>query len=85
MYELELDNGVIVDTYEEVILAHNLLITKNINDIDYISIEKDNKYYDCYYKALKLIKAVSLGSRSKAASICSNALLKSSCSNKNCA
>ena len=36
MYELELDNGVIVDTYEEVILAHNLLITKNINDIDYI-------------------------------------------------
>lgn len=40
MYELELDNGVIVDTYEEVILAHNLLITKNINDIDYISIEK---------------------------------------------
>lgn len=28
MYELELDNGVIVDTYEEVILAHDLLITK---------------------------------------------------------
>lgn len=40
MYELELDNGVIVDTYEEVILAHDLLITKNINDIDYNSIEK---------------------------------------------
>ena len=56
MYELELDNGVIVDTYEEVILAHDLLITKNINDIDYNSIEKDNKYYDCYYKTLKLIK-----------------------------
>ena len=56
MYELELDNGVIVDTYEEVILAHDLLITKNINDIDYNSIEKDNKYYDCYYRALKLIK-----------------------------
>lgn len=59
MYELQLDNYDKLFTYEEIILEENLLISKKITPSQMEIIIEKNKYYDCYYMALKTIKRVS--------------------------
>ena len=59
MYELQLDNFDKIFTYEEIILSENLLISKNITPSLMNKILEKNKYYDCYYLALKTINKVS--------------------------
>ena len=56
MYELQLENYDKLFTYEEVILKYELLLKKTITDSLMNKILDDNKYYDCYYKALNIIK-----------------------------
>jgi len=54
-YRIFLDNGTIIDTYEDVIVKNNLLYKKEI-DISLLNeIEKDNEYQDAYNMALKYI------------------------------
>lgn len=59
MYELQLDNYEKIFTYEEIILSEELLISKEITSLQLKKIEDMNKYYDCYYMTLKIIKRVS--------------------------
>ena len=59
MYELQLDNYDKLFTYEEIILEEELLISKKITPSQMERIIEKNKYYDCYYSALKIIKRVS--------------------------
>lgn len=54
-YRLTLDNGTIIDVYEDVIVKNNLLY-KNEIDISLLNdIEKDNEYEFAYNIALKYI------------------------------
>lgn len=55
-YKLELDNHESIITYDEVILKYNLLFSKNIDTTLMNEIEKDNDYYEAYYKTLKYIE-----------------------------
>ena len=59
MYELQLDNYDKLLTYEEIILEEQLLISKEITPSQMEKILEKNKYYDCYYSALKIIKRIS--------------------------
>lgn len=59
MYELQLDNYDKLFTYEETILSEELLISKKITPSQLKRIEENNKYYDCYYMALRIIKRIS--------------------------
>lgn len=59
MYEVFFDNNICMKLYEEVILKTELLLNKNIDDVSLNNIELLNKYYDCYYCALNLIKVSS--------------------------
>ena len=52
-YKVYLDNDDIITLYEDVILNNNLLLNKNIGDID--SILNDNNEYDVYNKSIKYI------------------------------
>ena len=52
-YELLLDNNDKITLYDEVILKNELLLTKEINDIN--KIINENEYYDAYYDAIKYI------------------------------
>ena len=56
MYELQLENYDKLFTYEEVILEYELLLKKEITNSLMNKIVEKNKYYDCYYKALNIIK-----------------------------
>lgn len=56
MYELQLEDFDKLFTYEEVILKYELLLKKEINESLMNKILNDNKYYDCYYKAINTIK-----------------------------
>lgn len=56
MYELQLENYDKLFTYEEVILKYELLLKKEITESLMNKILNDNKYYDCYYKVLNIIK-----------------------------
>ena len=56
LYTLYFDNFNTYDFYEEIILKYELLITKSIDENDLEQILKDNKNYECYYQALKLLK-----------------------------
>ena len=52
-YNVFLDNGTKLILYEETILEFNLLLSKEINDLD--SINSFNFQYEAYYTALKSI------------------------------
>ena len=56
MYELQLENYDKLFTYEEVILEYELLLKKEITNSLMNKIIEKNHYYDCYYKALNIIK-----------------------------
>lgn len=56
MYQVSFDNGAVMQLYEEVILQSELLLHKDIDNDVLKKIEDSNKYYDCYYCALKYIK-----------------------------
>lgn len=54
-YKLYLDDGTVINTFDEVIIKYNLLFNKEL-DLNMISkIHLDNSYYDAYNKVLKLI------------------------------
>lgn len=54
-YRIILDNNTKVDTYDDVILSHHLLSTKEI-DTDLLNeINTENTYYDAYYKTVNYI------------------------------
>lgn len=56
LYTIYLDNFNTYDFYEEIILKYELLITKNIEETELDEILKENKKYESYYQALKLLK-----------------------------
>ena len=54
-YKLFLDDGTIINTFDEVIIKYNLLFNKEL-DLNMISkIHLESSYYDAYNKVLKLI------------------------------
>lgn len=53
-YSVYLDDGRELLLYEEVILKYELLLKKEINDLE--DINKDNIEYDVYYTALNILK-----------------------------
>lgn len=56
-YRLFLDNGEVIDTYEDVILDNSLLYNKNIDNTKYDKIMKDNETEKYYHDSLSYIKA----------------------------
>lgn len=54
-YKLTLDNGNVLELYDDVILKSNILYTKEISDDLLKKINKDNSYYCYYNKALKYL------------------------------
>jgi len=55
-YQLFLDNGEVLDTYEDVILKNNLLYNKDLNNDSYENITKDNELQKNYNACLNYIK-----------------------------
>lgn len=58
LYTIYLDNFNTYDFYEEIILKYELLITKTLSDNELKKIIDDNKKYESYYEALKVLKKV---------------------------
>ena len=54
-YKIEFDNKNSVILYEDVIIDNNLLYKKEINNDLLKKIEKENLYYEAYYKTLKYV------------------------------
>jgi len=54
-YKITLDNGEIINTYDDVILENNLLYDKNIDSELLNKINTDTIYYESYNKAIKMI------------------------------
>ena len=54
-YKITLDNGEIINTYDDVILENNLLYDKNIDSDLLNKINTDTIYYESYNKAIKMI------------------------------
>lgn len=54
-YQIVLENGVKIDTYDDVILSHHLLSVKELNTDLLNQINTENTYYDIYYKTVKYI------------------------------
>ena len=54
-YKILLDNGKVINTYEEVILNNGLLFHKYVSDDLYEKISIDTNYYKSYNKALNMI------------------------------
>ena len=52
-YELFLDNNDAITLYDEIILNNDLLLTKEINNIN--KLINENEYYDAYYDSIKYI------------------------------
>lgn len=52
-YKLLLDNDDTITLYDDVILKNDLLLTKNIEDIN--KLISENEYYDAYYDSIKYI------------------------------
>ena len=61
-YKLELENGQIIELYEDVIIKNNLLISKNIDDNILEKIKKENNDSEAY---IKCVKYISIRMRSK--------------------
>ena len=55
-YKIVLEDGNIIETYDEVIIKENILYKKEITDELKNKIEKQNKYYETYNNILKYIK-----------------------------
>lgn len=56
-YRLFLDNGEVLDLYEDVILEDGLLYNKNIDNIKYDNINNDNVIAELYHNCLSYIKS----------------------------
>lgn len=54
-YKITLNNGEILELYDDVILKNNILYKKEISDELLNDINKDNNYYSYYNKALKYL------------------------------
>ncbi|MBE6144135.1 MAG: hypothetical protein E7169_00980 [Firmicutes bacterium] len=54
-YKIELDDDYKITTYDDVILKHNLLFNKEIDNDELNEMIKDNEYYDIYNKCIKYI------------------------------
>ena len=54
-YRVMLDNGTIMDIYEDVIVKNNLLYKKEIDVSLLDKLEKDNEYQEAYNNAIKYI------------------------------
>lgn len=54
-YKITLDNGEVINTYDNVILENNLLYDKNIDSDLLNKINNDTVYYESYNKAIKMI------------------------------
>ncbi len=54
-YKITLENGDIINTYDDVILSTNMLYTKEIDDETLKKIQVKNDYYSLYNKAIKFI------------------------------
>jgi len=52
-YKVTLDNEESITLYDNVILENNLLLSKEISNVD--AILKENEYYDAYFLSLKYI------------------------------
>ena len=52
-YDIYVDNGDKFSLYSEVILNNDLLLTKEIDDINILL--KENEYYEAYYDAIKYL------------------------------
>ena len=57
LYKVELDNGVVLNLYEEAILKYQLLLLKEIDEDLMIQIDQYNQECDVYYVALKKLKS----------------------------
>lgn len=55
-YKIELDNGINMELYEEVILKHELLLKKSIDQTMIPIIQDSNLEWEVYYVALKSLK-----------------------------
>lgn len=53
-YILTIDNETI-SLYDDIIIKYELLLKKHITKEELVKIEKDNNFYTCYYKAIKLL------------------------------
>jgi len=56
-YQLFMDNGEVVDTFEDVIINNNLLYNKDVDMEKYNKISKDNEFQQYYNDCLKYIKS----------------------------
>ena len=54
-YKIKLDDGTIINTYEDVILEENILYKKDIDDKLLEKINKKNNFYKIYTKTLKYV------------------------------
>lgn len=54
-YKITLDNGEVINTYDDVILENNLLYDKHIDSELLNKINTDTIYYESYNKAIKMI------------------------------
>ena len=54
-YKIILENGEVINTYDDVILSTNILYTKELTDEQLEKIETKNDYYSLYNKAIKYI------------------------------
>ncbi len=54
-YRITLDNGEVINTFDDVILENNLLFDKNIDSDLLNKINTDTIYYESYNKALNMI------------------------------
>ncbi len=54
-YKITLDNGEVINTYDDVILENNLLFDKNIDSDLLNKINTDTIYYESYNKVIKMI------------------------------
>ena len=55
-YKIELDNGINMELYEEVILKHELLLKKSVDQTMIPIIQDSNLEWEVYYVALKSLK-----------------------------
>ena len=54
-YRLYLDNGEVIDTYDEVILNYDLLLKKEVDSVTYSKIFVDTRIYEAYLAGLKYL------------------------------
>ena len=53
-YKITLENDEVITLYDDVILDNNLLLTKEIKNIN--KLLKENSYFDAYYSSLKYLE-----------------------------